>query len=433
MVKKGFVVLAVLSMLGSGSVYAGREGSTIAQFLKIGSGARLAALGESFVGIADDADSLYWNPAGLANISSLEATASGAMLYEGIFYGFIGAAGKAEKLGGAVGLSVTHLGMSEMTGFDASGNPAPDYGAHDLAVAISYGRKVKPGVLVGGNIKSIRQKIENESAAGFGADIGGLYVLDKTSVGIAIRNMGTSMGFHEKSALPLLITLGASHRLRPDLLLCSDLNLPFDYHASLHLGGEYLYREAVTFRAGLRTTNISALGLVSALSVGVGLKIKSVNFDYALLPYGNLGTAHRISISNKFGQIHSGSADARGSARASGGSEPMESKPKAQFPQQPAAARPAAPAQPVEPKTSDQPAAAAAETAKPEEQKSAEQITLSTPTVSETEITKPAPAIPQVTLPAEPEKPPKPVEIPAAPAEASPSPAPSQAPTTPGQ
>ncbi len=39
--------------------------TTSAQFLKIGVGARAASLGESFVAIADDASSLYWNPAGI--------------------------------------------------------------------------------------------------------------------------------------------------------------------------------------------------------------------------------------------------------------------------------------------------------------------------------------------------------------------------------
>ena len=43
-----------------------RAGISTAQFLKIGVGGRAAALGESFVAIANDASALYWNPAGLA-------------------------------------------------------------------------------------------------------------------------------------------------------------------------------------------------------------------------------------------------------------------------------------------------------------------------------------------------------------------------------
>ena len=42
-----------------------RVGISTAQFLKIGVGARSIGMGESFVAVADDAEALYWNPAGL--------------------------------------------------------------------------------------------------------------------------------------------------------------------------------------------------------------------------------------------------------------------------------------------------------------------------------------------------------------------------------
>ncbi|MDA0378244.1 MAG: hypothetical protein O2899_02035, partial [Bacteroidetes bacterium] len=46
-----------------------KVGTTAAQFLKLGVGARAVAMGGSFVAESSDLSALYWNPAGLSKIS----------------------------------------------------------------------------------------------------------------------------------------------------------------------------------------------------------------------------------------------------------------------------------------------------------------------------------------------------------------------------
>ena len=46
------------------------------EFLKLGVGARALGMGGAFVGLADDASAGYWNPAGLAFMSSHQVMAS---------------------------------------------------------------------------------------------------------------------------------------------------------------------------------------------------------------------------------------------------------------------------------------------------------------------------------------------------------------------
>jgi len=53
-----------------------RAGTTSAQFLKIGVGARAVGLGESFVAVANDPSAVYWNPAGLASLQRQELAIS---------------------------------------------------------------------------------------------------------------------------------------------------------------------------------------------------------------------------------------------------------------------------------------------------------------------------------------------------------------------
>jgi len=51
-------------------------GTAAGNFLKIGVGARAAALGDAFTVLVDDSTSLYWNPAGLARIKERQLSAT---------------------------------------------------------------------------------------------------------------------------------------------------------------------------------------------------------------------------------------------------------------------------------------------------------------------------------------------------------------------
>src|SRR5512144_2945433 len=51
-----------------------KVGTTGATCLQIGVGARAVAMGNAFVGTADDITALYWNPAGLARMGTSEGT-----------------------------------------------------------------------------------------------------------------------------------------------------------------------------------------------------------------------------------------------------------------------------------------------------------------------------------------------------------------------
>ena len=46
--------------------------TTSAAFLEIGPGARSIGMGSAYVSVADDASSIYWNPAGIASLNQTE-------------------------------------------------------------------------------------------------------------------------------------------------------------------------------------------------------------------------------------------------------------------------------------------------------------------------------------------------------------------------
>src|SRR6266536_6612464 len=67
LVALGFAGLVVPGMAGAAQIFE-KVGTFDGQFLKIGVGARAAAMGGAFVGVADDATALFWNAAGIARI-----------------------------------------------------------------------------------------------------------------------------------------------------------------------------------------------------------------------------------------------------------------------------------------------------------------------------------------------------------------------------
>ena len=50
-----------------------RYGTTTANFLEIGVGSRATSMGDAYVAVANDVSSIYWNPAGLSNVSRSSA------------------------------------------------------------------------------------------------------------------------------------------------------------------------------------------------------------------------------------------------------------------------------------------------------------------------------------------------------------------------
>ncbi|MEW6040565.1 MAG: carboxypeptidase regulatory-like domain-containing protein [Elusimicrobiota bacterium] len=59
-------------------------------------------------------------------------------------------------------------------------------------------------------------------------------------------------------------------------------------------------RQIIAFRLGLNTKNVDTLGSISGIRAGFGLNLNKLTLDYALLPYGDLGTTHRISMGLKY-------------------------------------------------------------------------------------------------------------------------------------
>ena len=284
-------------------------GTASAAFLRIGWGARPAAMGEAFTAAADDVDALYWNPAGLNYVKRLQQTFGHNSWIDGVnteHAGFALRTGTAAVIGAGVGF----LSTGDIERGNKYGYTEGYYSASDLALLFSYARRLKPRLAAGGNVKIISERIESASAMAFALDAGAIYEYSqKLKLGVSLRNLGTGITLDKTSCpLPLGLRAGAALQFRKNILLTSDISLPFDDSLGIHLGGEYLYPSPVkgvrlALRAGLKSSAMSYLGAMSAVTLGFGTEAGAVGLDYALSTYGDLGMTHRLGLKIKFDSL----------------------------------------------------------------------------------------------------------------------------------
>src|SRR3954467_15532045 len=106
------VVLLSLPFLGPSAWSSASPGTTSAEVLKIGVGARAIAMGEAYAAQADDVSSLYWNPGGLALMQERQASFMYDQMYQGLNYSNAAIGIPLEN--GAVGGSVSYLGYGNI-------------------------------------------------------------------------------------------------------------------------------------------------------------------------------------------------------------------------------------------------------------------------------------------------------------------------------
>ena len=284
--------------------------------MKIEAGARPVAMGGAFVAVADDANTTYWNPAGLAELGEGEITAMHNEWLEDIRYEFLAYAQpiKSERKAQGFGVSVMCLymtGLEERT--TETMEPEGTFAAYDIAVAGAYALKVSKAVSIGANVKLIHQRIEDETAWSGAVDLGLLYKQLRPrgglQLGFAVQNIGPGIKFIEESdPLPLNIKAGIAksfelRQIKSKLTLALDVNAPIDNVPNGHFGAEFVYKKIENIelagRVGYKTNTISDLNALSGLSAGAGFIWKRMGVDYVWVPYGDLGNTHRISLTIK--------------------------------------------------------------------------------------------------------------------------------------
>jgi hypothetical protein len=302
---KVLIISLCVLVIGTSGWAKSSPGTAGAPFLKIGVGAKAVAMGEAFSALANDITAVYWNPAGLIQLTKPEISTMYNDWFEGIGHGFLGFAFPTSR-SKAVGFSIIHLGVGKIPGYaqidedyyESTGN----FYARDTAFAFTYATVLTEAISFGMNIKGIVQKIENEEASSFAIDLGQLYQppIDGLTLSAVVQNIGPRIKYSvEGDKLPLTLKFGSVYRVRVQpLIITCDLTKPIDNNWKINFGMELWFKDIIALRGGFNSQLFKDLG--AGITCGFGFTIAHYQIDYAFVPYDELGNTHRISITFRF-------------------------------------------------------------------------------------------------------------------------------------
>lgn len=314
-----------------------KVGTTGGTFLSIPVGARAIGMGGAFVAVASDASAMYWNVAGIANLTQSEAIVTHAQWLAGISFNYGGVVLPLQDFG-TVGVNFTSMTMADMqrTTEDLPEGTGESFSAGSFALGVSYARKLTDWFQIGGNFKYVDDYIWNESASTFALDLGTLFTTPFSGLrfGAGISNFGGKMQMTgddllvqkditpingnnpninanlatDQFDLPLKLRIGFAYEvINSDdqlLTLVADAIHPNDNSESISLGGEYsVFQRIVTVRAGYSGIGMSAGEEQFTVGGGINYPISNhlgVKFDYGYMKFGRLDNIQQFSLAILF-------------------------------------------------------------------------------------------------------------------------------------
>lgn len=336
--KKIIYLTLIITMTISGMAFAqfSKRGTSGAQFLKIGVGARAQGMGGAFTAIANDASAIYWNPAGIARLHQNELIFSYTNWFADVNHTFVGFVYNTATLGN-FGISLTSVTMGEMevTTPEEPQGTGNYFNASDFAFDIAYAKNMTDRFSFGIKVKVIREAIWDMSATGIAVDLGTIYDIGYNGLKLAMNmaNFGGEMTFSgaglltqynafpdagnvapidanfKTTAYPLPMTFrfALSYGWDPfgesvNVTECVEFVKTNDRAEALVIGAESEIMDVFYIRAGFNT--VQEEEREESFSAGVGLNFNVGNykgtFDYAFTDFGRLQSIHRFSFGFAF-------------------------------------------------------------------------------------------------------------------------------------
>lgn len=314
---KKLIAVAVICAIAPQAAYAAKSFDKVAtigaQFLKIGIGARATGMGSAFAAVADDASSVYWNPAGISRLSGAGSIVSLNHVVWPTDISLTHAAYvfKVGFMPGMFAVQARSLYMSDMvrtTVYRPDGD-GTFFDAGDTSFGLTYSRSLTDKFSFGVTGSMVRSSLDEISDSALSFDFGTLYDTGFRSlrVGMAIQNIGGEFVYIDSqraAKVPTVFRLGASATVldtgNNSLLLCGEFSHPPDNSERMNLGGEFSFRDYFFARAGYNIGYDS-----EKLAAGFGVKFPTsgsteTRFDYSYVDLSLLGGAHRFSLDIAF-------------------------------------------------------------------------------------------------------------------------------------
>jgi hypothetical protein len=222
-------------------------GGTAGEFLLLGAGARGAALGGAFAALTQDVTSLYYNPAGLAQMSRPSAMVSTYSYVANTRYSWVGIGLPMSGGARALGVSVGTFGFSDQPVYtleDPDGT-GETYSVAETFIGLTYSQNFSDRFSAGFTGKMIADHLGSTNATGFALDFGTNFhaMVGERPIRAAfvIDNLGSNLR-HDGAALesgvtraPPLGTVDIPQELQPARLRTSSWGLPVQFRVGVAL------------------------------------------------------------------------------------------------------------------------------------------------------------------------------------------------------
>jgi len=294
---KRFIFNMVLLSLIVASIGFGQEAETggrAGSFLQSGVGVRAVGMGAAFSAVADDGSTLFWNPAGLTQLESMEFTFMHSVMFEDRTKSYASVSVPFDKFtisAGWFGLQVGNIQERDETGqlighFNDSENVFMVGGG--VPILSNYTIDLHLGVTG----KYFYHSLYNYSAQGFGADVGVLAMfrthislLNRIGFAAVIQNYSSQIKWNTESGyqatIPVRYRAGTMFHLRAipvklsveaeSNLLETDFFQPYDFR----YGVEY-DMDVLALRAGYNQGQLTA-----GIGFDIPLSSMDIGTDYA--------------------------------------------------------------------------------------------------------------------------------------------------------
>jgi len=284
-------------------------------------GARSMGMGNAYVGVAENAETVFVNPAGLGTISSLKLTSMYTSLLEDVNYTVMAGVYPMDNDSGTLGAGIINQTATDIPLYNIYGTSegTGTYGSNVLFIAhgfnmskrmLPYTNDIYGGYTLKYFMKSAGgQSTSDMSGSGFAADLGLLYKpKGGISYGLTLQNIiaGTmNYASGQEDEISSAMKVGTKVSVlgdaldgeslyqgdsKVDVALDYDIGIRGKIPATMHMGVEYKPQIGVnyidkilTLRAGVNQIP-TPTGNFNNITVGVGINYQGVEFNYAFCP-----------------------------------------------------------------------------------------------------------------------------------------------------
>ena len=256
-------------------------------------GTRPLSMGGAFIAVADDANTITWNPAGLPGLRRTEFTSTYSDLYAmGITQSYIGFVRPfSDRI--ALGLDWANIGFDDKELLYSENKL-------NLALGIQAHRKFAFGITLKYLMRDMQLNgTSYGKGSGIGYDMGLIFQPLKTiKFGMGFYDLGgTQISYKEDKTNEKI--LGQAFKLGISYMPINGLTLAADYGDRAHFGAEYVLANRISFRFGMQQ-GLNHEKKILVPSSGISIKFKSIFIEYGFESHPYLEPTQRISLSLQF-------------------------------------------------------------------------------------------------------------------------------------